>query len=117
MPRIRRQHEIATTRPIPKIGARMSSSSSFTMMRERPTTVGNSERLLQRPPNRRFTALIFAGQFRHGLAGRVTLAYAPALAGIEHIGPTKLRAFSFCPPDTFLTPLADQVALELGNAA
>jgi hypothetical protein len=48
--------------------------------------------LLQRPPNRRLTALLLARQLCHCLAGSVTLGDAPALAGIECRWAAKLLA-------------------------
>ena len=51
--------------------------------------------LLQRPPNRRFTALVLARQLCHCLAGSVTLRDAPALAVIECSRPAELLPFAF----------------------
>src|SRR5262249_20190709 len=70
-----------------------------------------------RPPDRRFAAAVLARQLCHRLAGCVALGDTPALAMIKHGGPAELRALSFCPLDPLFTPLADQAALELGDAA
>src|SRR5215475_6751457 len=76
-----------------------------------------SRLLLQRPPDRRFTAAVLARQLCHRLASSVALGDTPALAVIKQSRPAELRALSFCPLDPFFTPLADQAALEFGNAA
>src|SRR6478735_4438324 len=73
--------------------------------------------LLQRPPDRRFTALIVARQLCHRFPGGVALGDPSALTVIKRSRPAELRALSFGPLDPFFTPLADQVALELGNSA
>src|SRR6478735_6410930 len=74
-------------------------------------------RLLQRPPNRGLADLVLARQFRHRLASSVPLGNAPALAGIECSRSAELLAVGLGPLDAFLTTLADQAALKLGNTA
>src|SRR5262252_4587634 len=73
--------------------------------------------LLQRPPDRRLAAFVLPRQLRHCLAGSVPLGNAPALAGVKRGRPAKLGALAPGPLDPLLAALADQTALELGNAS
>ena len=80
-------------------------------MRKRPTRAGfeprrfgeptqyRPDRLLQRPPDRRFTALVLARQLCHRLASSIALGDTPALAGVERIWSTELCALVLCSLD------------------
>jgi hypothetical protein len=59
----------------------------------------------------------FLGELLHGLALSVALGHRALLAVIERRRPAELRALAFGALDPFLAALADQAALELGNAA
>src|SRR5215472_8169128 len=73
--------------------------------------------LLKGPPDRRLAAFVLPRQLCHCLAGSIPLGNAPALAGIERGRPAELDALAPGPLDPLLATLADQAALELGNAA
>jgi hypothetical protein len=71
---------------------------------------------LQRSPDRRFAAFVFARQVGHRLAISVALGNAAALSDIEHSLATELLALGLGAIDAFLTAGADQAALKFSDA-
>src|SRR5262245_6554246 len=72
---------------------------------------------LQHSPDGGYSDIVVLGQCRHGLAIGVPFGNFPALTGIQGRRSAKLFALSLGTPDSFLTSLADQFALELRHGA
>jgi hypothetical protein len=72
---------------------------------------------LKRPPNGAGADFVLLGQLDDGRTLGLAVGNRAPLTFVESLWSTELGPLALCPFDAFLAALADQAALELGNAA